>query len=556
MKKLKYSQGITLIALIITIILMLILAGVVISLTIGENGLIEKSKQAAEKYKIEEIREKVNIEMANVIAKETALGNDVTIDKILQELLENETFESIDKEAGTGVIGDYDIKLKQDEYGDIVIESIEKATGIRITYTLDPKGYTNSEKVSILFTVQGEVKNVTKPDKNIEYPSQGKIEINYPVDKNGTYQFIVENKDGTTITKDVIVDTIDRLLPLSFAITAEQVDKKIVITANAQDAETDGTSVKSGIDKYEYYVKKPTETDYPEKPYTTNEIEISEYGTYEIFVKAYDKAGNPKDCNEEITIDIVNPNILKYGQTVNYSANGVEDWKIFYINEERNETFIITSGYLPTGKVPANDTGMRISGTYGASWHSTSLPTYKTIEPEGRERFMMSWDKSEKNTNIKCVSRLLDTNAWSVFVTDELKEKGATAIGSPTLEMWVESWNELYPEESLACNTSNNNGYYINTGKDAGTSTGIKVNQSGKNNKLYFPYSTTVSSANSYWLSSPFSNSSNYIGQVVCNGTISGDTYWANMYRAVRPVVCIPSDCLKYNSVTSSWDIN
>lgn len=556
MKKIKYSQGITLIALIITIILMLILAGVVMSLTIGENGLIEKSKQAAEKYKIEEMKERVQIAITNAIAKEVALGNDVTTENILQDLLEDEIFDSIDKETGTGVIGDYDIKLKQDEDGNIVIESVEKATGIRITYTLDPKGYTNSEKVSILFTVQGEVKSVTKPDKNVEYPSQTKIEIHYQVDKNGAYQFIVENKDGTTITKDVIVDTIDRLAPLNFEITAKQVEKKIVITANAQDAETDGTSVKSGIDKYEYYVKKPTEIDYPEKPYTTNEIEISEYGTYKIFVKAYDKAGNPKECNAEITIDVVNPNILKYGQKVNYSANGVDDWKIFYINEERNETFIIISGYLPTGRVPASDTGMRISGTYGASWHSTSLPTYKTIEPEVRERFMMSWDKSETNTNIKCVSRLLDTNAWSVFVTDELKEKGATAIGSPTLEMWVASWNELYPGELLACNTSNNNGYYINTGKDAGTSTAITVKQSGKNNKLYFPYSTTVSSATSYWLSSPFSNSSNYISEVICSGNIGGATYWANMYTAVRPVVCIPSDCLKYNSVTSSWDIN
>ena len=38
------TRGITLIALIITIILMLILAGVVLSLSIGENGLFKTAK--------------------------------------------------------------------------------------------------------------------------------------------------------------------------------------------------------------------------------------------------------------------------------------------------------------------------------------------------------------------------------------------------------------------------------------------------------------------------------------------------------------------------------
>ncbi|MCI9286654.1 MAG: type II secretion system protein GspG, partial [Clostridia bacterium] len=42
----KKQRGITLIALIITVILMLILAGVVISLTIGEKGLIQTAKYA------------------------------------------------------------------------------------------------------------------------------------------------------------------------------------------------------------------------------------------------------------------------------------------------------------------------------------------------------------------------------------------------------------------------------------------------------------------------------------------------------------------------------
>ena len=54
------TKGITLIALVITIILMLILAGVVISLTLRENGLLSTAKEASKKWQNaekEELRE-------------------------------------------------------------------------------------------------------------------------------------------------------------------------------------------------------------------------------------------------------------------------------------------------------------------------------------------------------------------------------------------------------------------------------------------------------------------------------------------------------------------
>ena len=48
-RKLK-NAGITLIALIITIIILLILAGITINFVLGENGILNKSKYASEKY--------------------------------------------------------------------------------------------------------------------------------------------------------------------------------------------------------------------------------------------------------------------------------------------------------------------------------------------------------------------------------------------------------------------------------------------------------------------------------------------------------------------------
>ena len=52
------NKGITLIALVITIIILLILAAVAIQLALGDNGLIRKAQSGQEKQTIAEVKEK------------------------------------------------------------------------------------------------------------------------------------------------------------------------------------------------------------------------------------------------------------------------------------------------------------------------------------------------------------------------------------------------------------------------------------------------------------------------------------------------------------------
>ena len=47
---LKKENGITLVALVVTIVVLLILAGVSISLVLSQNSVIDKSKEAKTKY--------------------------------------------------------------------------------------------------------------------------------------------------------------------------------------------------------------------------------------------------------------------------------------------------------------------------------------------------------------------------------------------------------------------------------------------------------------------------------------------------------------------------
>ena len=52
MNKGKQEKGITLIALVITIVILLILAGLTINLALGDGGLAQKAKEATENYQL------------------------------------------------------------------------------------------------------------------------------------------------------------------------------------------------------------------------------------------------------------------------------------------------------------------------------------------------------------------------------------------------------------------------------------------------------------------------------------------------------------------------
>lgn len=59
---LKGQKGITLVALVVTIIVLIILAGVSIALVLGDNGLINKAKAGANEYKV-----KANVEQGELL---------------------------------------------------------------------------------------------------------------------------------------------------------------------------------------------------------------------------------------------------------------------------------------------------------------------------------------------------------------------------------------------------------------------------------------------------------------------------------------------------------
>ena len=66
---LKNNKGITLIALVITIIVLLILAGVSIAMLTGENGILKQASKAGSSTQVAEAKELAGIDVSTALSK-------------------------------------------------------------------------------------------------------------------------------------------------------------------------------------------------------------------------------------------------------------------------------------------------------------------------------------------------------------------------------------------------------------------------------------------------------------------------------------------------------
>ena len=82
----KNKNAITLIALVVTIVVLLILAGVTISLLLDENGIIAKSKDARNTNRAGTIRDEISLWEADKVASENGAGSHESMDAFLARL--------------------------------------------------------------------------------------------------------------------------------------------------------------------------------------------------------------------------------------------------------------------------------------------------------------------------------------------------------------------------------------------------------------------------------------------------------------------------------------
>ena len=121
---LKNKKGITLIALVVTIVVLLILAGVSISLILDNNGIIGKSKESRLETRASQVEDEIGLWKQNNFIKSETGESIENANAVLQSLLSRKLLneDEIDRENEIITIKRNDGSvLKQIEYGDIRI---------------------------------------------------------------------------------------------------------------------------------------------------------------------------------------------------------------------------------------------------------------------------------------------------------------------------------------------------------------------------------------------------------------------------------------------------
>ena len=89
LKSNKKIDGITLIALVITIIVLLILAGISIAMLTGENGILTKATEAEEETKKSNIKEKIQL----AIMGSYGIDGRIEIERLEKELIRTRSYD-------------------------------------------------------------------------------------------------------------------------------------------------------------------------------------------------------------------------------------------------------------------------------------------------------------------------------------------------------------------------------------------------------------------------------------------------------------------------------
>lgn len=212
-KKYKRKDGITLVALIFTIIILLILAGLGIQ-EIIHTGLFKKVKQAKQLQNESEMKENLTLALQNLqVEKEgNATLNDVTQEWVEKEIKE---YSPILKEDSS-LKGKLIEMIKNNVTGKFLID--ENLNIVQVKYNSDNLEFEyeaksrNGNNIEILIKIKDSINGINQikyPDGKNKIISSNKkdyIGIDYTVELGKEYKFLITTGNGNKIEKLIKID--------------------------------------------------------------------------------------------------------------------------------------------------------------------------------------------------------------------------------------------------------------------------------------------------------------------------------------------------------------
>ena len=367
-KNYSVDEGITLIALVVTIVVLLILAGITISLVFGSNGVIKKVQEANENTKIAQVREQLELAKGPEYIEGNGKYNpDSYFERIETEgIIGNKDTDVIDNGDGTyevtttpGYIFKITLVPSKDNVEDIQIEHIGKVDGPRIRNLKVTNKTTNS------ITVEVETANAEGATYTYYYKKDGEVSWKKAEEiKEKTYTFsglesnVIYNikvrveKDGKAVEKEV--STITGELPEG-AVQFSPVEWK------SGQASTTITTSETGY-TLQYQIGEITEGSW------TNTTSGSVIGNLQhgqiVYGRLFDGTNGSKTVNIDIkdikapivtvnrgtiTHDSITVNVQAIDNESGLQANGTYKYYLNGIEKETSENNVYTFSGLAEG---------------------------------------------------------------------------------------------------------------------------------------------------------------------------------------------------------------
>ena len=214
----KNQRGITLIALVITIVILIILAGVAINMTLGENGILEKAKYAKEQYEIAGVREEIELAILEIQSDKASKNEDFSIEAILAELPSKVEGITLEKEGNSlkGSFNGYNFTINESMKLAIEGESIEVEVSTEVKQYIG-KDANGKYAVKVLLTLNSEETIDTIKIENTDGSTTEETignntyskEIELELDKE--YRINIESENGAKTAKKISVSSITNI---------------------------------------------------------------------------------------------------------------------------------------------------------------------------------------------------------------------------------------------------------------------------------------------------------------------------------------------------------
>ena len=467
-----HHSGITLVALVVTIIVLLILSSVTISSLLGDDGIIKKAQEVSQ------------------LTKKIQTIESVQLDILMAQLEGNLTQEKLEE-----ILGNYG-EVQKDEEGNI--------TGLK------PEGLEEVIPIEDLLTGEVSEGGSEAPDSPDTTAPTATISLNTTnttpnAEIEATVTF-TDNQSGVSIENCKYI----------FNTTSGNLEITNLLWNTAESFETNPqTIILTAAEEGTYYLHVLIVDVAGNKAETTSE---------EIVI---DKGGiTAEDIAEET---LTNPETY-YGKTVTGytcdNSSAVANWRIFYAGNDFStdgyHIYLIADYYIPYESIPKTTSGASLTkgiSSHTAYWNTNVLNAYigsgsisnSEIKKLNNDYFYTKSLSSVAN-NMKAVAYMLDATVWSGYKG----ENADYAVGGPSIEMVMKSYSQKNKVDFRA-QAANATGYQVSNNGGASWSAAVRSMLS-TSDSLYVL--TDRTGAYGYWVSSPSSWGSYGVMLVGSNGYV------------------------------------